>query len=106
MLPKRGDILKLDVAVEAQPVHSSYMGTALVNDGEAQTLMEGTLLRYLRTKKDIALVQVMNTPKVRKMVRQIHPGTKSVQSFIVDAYSVSFYCKKDEFSWEKEGQTL
>lgn len=104
MLPKRGDIVKLDVDLDAQPVRSGYSSSgSLRNDGKAQTLLEGTLLRYLRTKNDHALVQVVNPPRVMKMIRQIHPDTKSKQSFLVDAYSVSFHCKKDELKWEHHG---
>jgi hypothetical protein len=99
MLPRRGDIVKLDIAIQAQPVRSGYAGTSLRNDGNVQTLLEGTLLRYLRTKNDVALVQIVNPPKVRKMVRQIHPETRSIQSFVVDAYALTFHCKKEDLKW-------
>lgn len=103
MLPKRGDIVKLEVTIEAQPVRTGYSGTSLRNDGKVQTLLEGTLLRYLRTKNDGAMVQMVNPPKVRKMIRQIHPDTKSNQSFLVDAYALSFHCRKEDLKWEHHG---
>ena len=101
MLPKRGDIIKLDQATEAQPVRSSYGGAgSMVNDGQVELLLEGTLLRYLRTKNDMAIVQVVNPPQVRKMLRQVNPSTNNRQTYMLDAYVVSFHCKKDELKWE------
>lgn len=107
MLPKRGDIVKLDVTIEAQPVRTGFSSSSSLRpDGAKQTFLEGTLLRYLRTRGTDAMVQVVNPPKVRKMIRQIHPDTRSNQSFIVDAYALSFHCKKDELKWEHHGTSL
>jgi len=98
MLPKRGDIVKTDVPCEAQPVFSGRAG-GLYATGKKELFVEGTLLKYLRTKNDMAMVQVVLPPKVRKMVKNINPDTNSRQSFVVDAYSVSFHCKKEDLVW-------
>jgi len=99
MLPKRGDIVKIDQPVQALPVYSS--GGGLLKDGEAQTFLEGTLLRYLRTTGSSVVVQPINPPKVRRMLKIVNPDTNNRQTYLLDAYSVSFYCKREELNWNK-----
>lgn len=98
MLPKRGDILKLDKSSEVTPVRSSSYG-GFSPDGDSETLGEDTLLRYLRTINDRAIVQIVNSPdpKVRKMIKILHPNTNTRQSYSIDTYSVSFHCKREEY---------
>lgn len=99
MLPKKGDILRLDKTADMMPVRSSR-GGGFWTCGNPQSTPEGTLLRFLRTRNESAMVQIINStsPKVRKMIRTIHPDTNSRQTYSVDAYAVSFHCKRDEFN--------
>ena len=98
MLPKRSDIIVVEEDTEAKPVRSSYYG-GFHSDGEKQTILKGTKMRYLRTRQGYAYAQIVNTPKVRKFLRQV-ADVNTRQTFEVDAYKVSFFCTKDDFKPE------
>ena len=99
MLPKRSDIIQVDEDTDATPVRSSYYG-GFHGDGNAQVILKGAKMRYLRTRQDKVYAQIINTPKVRKFLRQV-ADVNTRQTFEVDAYKVSFFCKKDDFNMEK-----
>ncbi len=101
MLPKRGDIVIVDAPCEADPINVGRTGGFYSSYGvKKQLLVGGTLLRFIRTRNDVAMVQVINPPKVAKMIKSINPETNSRQSYTVDAYAISFHCKKDELVWK------
>jgi hypothetical protein len=98
MLPKKGDIVVVDAACEASPITVGRAG-GFHEYGKKQFLVEGTLLKFIRTKNDVAMVQVINPPKVTKMIKNINPETNTRQSYIVDSYAISFHCKKEDLVW-------
>ena len=101
MLPKRGDIVVVDASCVAQPITVGKTGGFYSSFGaKKQLLIEGTLLRFMRTKNDETMVQVINPPKVAKMIKSINPETNSRQSYVVDSYAISFHCKKEDLIWK------
>lgn len=101
MLPKKGDIVRVDAPCEATPITVGRAG-AFYEHGKKEFLVGGSLLRFVRTKNDVAMVQLINPPKVWKMIKSINPEINTRQSYIVDAYSVSFHCKKEDLVWPGE----
>jgi hypothetical protein len=101
MLPKKGDIVRVDAPCEASPITVGRAG-GFREYGKKEFLVGGTLLRFNRTKNDVVMVQIINTPKVWKMIKNINPGVNTRQSYVVDSYSISFHCKKEDFKWPAE----
>lgn len=104
MLPKRSDIISADVNTEAIPVRSSMYGGFHSIGEEAITLLAGSKMRYLRTRGDKVYGQILNPPKVNKFLRQV-ADVNTRQTYEVDAYSVSFFCSKDDFKPEMLNET-
>lgn len=98
MIPKQDDVLKADATLDAQRVgygRGSYRGW-----GDKESIPEGSLLQFVRAQNNQAYVRVIypKSPKIRKMLKIIHPDTWTRQVFAVDPYKVSFHCKKDDYN--------
>jgi hypothetical protein len=99
MLPKRSDIIRVDVDIEAVPVRSSMYGSFHSIGEEKVKILTGSKMRYLRTRGDKVYGQILNPPKVNKFLRQV-ADINTRQTYEIDAYSVSFFCSKDNFKPE------
>lgn len=105
MLPKRSDVIILDVDAKATPVRSGTYGGWFTMDVPI-TLPKGTLLRFYRTHQGNVIGYVVTDPRARKFVKTINPDFNARQSYKVDAHCASFFCRSEDFKPEMLDNTL
>ncbi len=100
MLPKKGDILIVDIETSLAPAFTTRAG-GLAISGTKEIVPEGTLVAFQKSKGDVAVVKYAAlTPKVRKLLRNLNKDYNCVTSYAVDPHALSFHCKKEDYKPE------